>query len=208
MSTTGYRSLKPLWLAANHERAFKQKGHVAATATKNQLEKLRAFTGARKTAKQKKDIEATDAFGFTTMSPTLFYDLACWNRLLAQKRFQSTPYPSFGGFREAFEAMGHQPMGLDTLPPAWWHALVRLTAAFSQKHSFTLLGLTQEDGCIEALLTGKGSPPAIYEGWVASLERALYPIRTRPLKKRDLRFLETPGVLDEAPDDEMNEPTE
>jgi hypothetical protein len=194
-TAAGYRSVGHVWLAANHERpeCVLQRPKVE---TQDSLEKLRqavfapTVTGLDSASQSPTNLTLVDKLPHPIRC---LYDAATWNRLLGQRRFQRSNFGSFRNFREAFAAMGQHPAGLDSLPPCWWQALVALTARFVKTQPLTLLGLHQQDGCLIVLLGSPGGKSDDCLRWITQLERSIYPVRTRPLKWRDLQFLTDPN---------------
>ena len=70
--------------------------------------------------------------------------------------------------------------------PTMENPLIKLTVSFCHEHPMKLIGLHQVEGCLTVALSGTSAPSETYFDWIISLEKSLYPIRTRKLKKRDL----------------------
>jgi hypothetical protein len=197
------RSPGLLWLGANHESAPLRPARPETSSPDDALRSLRT-TVFPPVVPQKAPVPPSPGESpFTTgaSSPRLHYDEATWRRLLVHRRFQRSPYPSFRAFCQAFANLGQTPQGLETLPPCWWGAVVRLTAAFFPKHPMKLLGLGQTEGCIYVTLSGTVGPTEVYLDWIETVEKSLYPIRTRRLKVRDLPLAEEMLEEESAPSD-------
>jgi hypothetical protein len=124
----------------------------------------------------------------------VIYGLTAWRRLLEERRFTTTGYASFDAFRQALAALGQRPGGLASLPICWWQAIVSLVATFNAEYPMKLLELHQTEGRLLITLSADAAPPETYYAWVEAMERSLYPIRTRPLKRRDHRLLSTEAI--------------
>jgi hypothetical protein len=192
-----------LWLGANHESAPLRPAPPETSSPDDALRSLRTtvFPPVVPEPAAVPPSSEVSAFASDTSSPRLHYDEATWRRLLLHRRFQRSPYSCFDAFRRAFANLGHAPQGLETLPPCWWSALVRLTAAFSREYPLTLLGLGQTEGCVYVTLSGTAGPTEVYLDWIETLEKSLYPVRTRRLKVRDIPLAEAVFDDESAPSD-------
>lgn len=192
-----------LWLGANHESAPLRPAPPETSSPDDALQSLRATVFPPTVPEPAAVPPSPRESPFTTgaSSPRLHYDEATWRRLLLHRRFQRSPYPSFRAFCQAFANLGQTPQGLETLPPCWWGAVVRLTAAFFPKNPMKLLGLGQTEGCVYVTLSGTVGPTEVYLDWIETVEKSLYPIRTRRLKVRDLPLAEEMSEEESAPSD-------
>jgi len=73
--------------------------------------------------------------------------------------------------------------------------VAKLTLVFAKHHSMKLLGLHQVDGCLEVMISEMSGPSEVYLAWIAQIQGSVYPVRTRPLKRRDVRIVE--DILDD-----------
>jgi hypothetical protein len=200
-----------LWLGANHESAPLRPKAPETSSPDEALRSLRSEVLSPTLPVAASSPPLADSsespLRLEASSLELHYDVATWYRLLGHRRFQRSPYFSFEALRRAFATLGQTPQGLETLPPCWWSALVRMTADFSRKHPLILLGLRQAEGCLVVTLSGTVGPTEIYLDWIERLEHSLYPIRTRRLKTRDLplaaEILEEESLSSDSSDDRL-----
>jgi hypothetical protein len=205
---TGFRSPAALWLAGNHEAGDRIPLQAAAHDQCDRWRKLReqALAPAAPPIGNEGDVsempleiddgpEDDDDF---LLESTVYYDVETWQKITAQPRFQHSSFSSPDEFRKALATLDQTPTGLETLPPCWWDALVSMTRKFGLRHSVRILDLRQEDGCLIAMLAGTAGASSLYLGWIARLQRSLYPSRHRRLKSRDYRlaFPKAPDVPD------------
>ncbi len=185
--STGFRSHGAIWFAGNHEAGDPNPVSIPPHGQTDPWQKLREealFPEARSSDKEDLPLEEIGP-----PQLPLHYDLYNWNRLLQNRRFQRTSFPSFHAFRQAFLDWGQDPTGLESLPPCWWEAVAGMSARFGHRHPMKLLGLHQEEGCLKVLFFGTAASPATYLSWITRLHHSIYPVRTRPIKRRDLRWL-------------------
>jgi hypothetical protein len=186
-TSSGYRSAGAIWLGANHEMPDKREespgSPVPAT---HALSALRAALLAQSSPlPAARDSRLHDS---SRAAPSACYELSAWRRLLEEARFQRTKYASFEAFRQA---LGHDPDGLASLPICWWEAIVKLVTGFTAKYPLKFLELRQQQGHLLIAVIGDSAPPETYMEWIETLQRSLYPIRTRPLKRKDCRLLDS-----------------
>jgi len=184
-----------LWLAGQHEPARSKKAASRMMASKvDPLQCLREATSPRLKAVpipplpsfQQEIAAELERFA---PKPPIYYGYEAWSRLLGERRFQKTTFARFRDFRQTLANFGLLPAGLDTLPICWWGAIAKLTLAFAHQHPMKLLGLHQVDGCLEVMISEMASSSEMYLAWIAQLKGSVYPIRHRPLKRRDVRIL-------------------
>ena len=201
--SNGFRSPGMLWLAGQHEPPRSKKAASRRTASKvDSLQSLREATSPNLKAVPAPPLPsfqpeiAAEQERFAPEQP-LYYGYEAWSRLLGERRFQKTTFARFRDFRQTFANHGLLPAGLDTIPICWWGAVAKLTLAFAHKHPMKLLGLHQVDGCFQIMISDTSGPLDIYLAWIAQLQGSVYPVRTRPLKRRDVRILGDNVVNDE-----------
>jgi hypothetical protein len=67
---------------------------------------------------------------------------------------------------------------------------IKLVTTFTAEYPLKLLELRQQQGHLLIAFIGDAVPPETYMDWIETLQRSLYPIRTRPLKRKDRRLLD------------------
>lgn len=195
--STGYRSPGMVWLGPNHETpgVFLTRNPTAAP---DPLAKLRdsVFPPPQEKSPSSVTKDSVVRAEWPYSHSPFYYDESTWYRLLNERRFQRTPYPTFRAFRQALANWGHRPEGLESLPICWWEAVITMTISFGQQHPMKLLALVERKGCLEVMISDLTDPAPLYLEWIARLQCSIYPTRTRPLKRRDQRII-AQGVGDE-----------
>jgi hypothetical protein len=205
-TASGYRSEGMIWLAANHESCPVAPAKANLSTDVDPLQKIRDSVLPKPKAAPALSTSAGGVHqsGLVPVTAAHYYDLPAWQRLIQEPRFKRARFSSFAAFRQALANFGHQPTGLDSLPICWWASIVKLVIQFGQQHRMKLLALHQIDGCLEVMLSGTDAPADEYFDWIKTVQNSIYPIRTRPLKRRDHRLLveemET-DLFDQLPDE-------
>lgn len=193
----GFRSRGPIWCAGNYDLPSSV---VPDRKKANEKSPMDTLGNIREAIQQPGVVppgksEPEYCFPSELGDPTAMkYSYRAWERLIQEKRFQRTRWTSFHQFQEAVAKNGHCPEGLEHVPICWWDALVRLIADLNTGPEHCLSNLTSLEGEMALIFVGAPLSASIL-AWIERVRRSLYPVRTRPLKERDVRL-----VIDELDD--------